>query len=380
MSVGSVKNKLIKGIAAFIFCLPAVIPANLLRSIIPQSMFTQPTFLLVCIVSFISALRLAGLVLIAALFIKNDVLKESIKCMLLFVAIKLIGLFTADGTILFDVLNPLLYEILDTFETYNYRQSIVSGNISLGGTIHLVKVILQLIPAVGACAILCVIFNKKQNNIIDKKSFAPCIVAAIVPVFVLAVVLINTKFSFPRADMLVIRSYINGFIIAFSSALLAAIVSMLLALLVQNSGVAGIICVTVLHLTCNNLIGEYMLVRSVGLINSALGMVFMNMSMIPVTSIIFAYITRKSNNIINYVIALFTVFVILFGWFWGDYMSALITVRDRSLFPISLLLREAMIGTEEGAEIAGAFLYTMIPVIISAVGITLASLLTGKEE
>ena len=156
MSVGSAKSKRLKGVIAFVFCLPAVIPMSLSEAIITYDIIREQEFVSIFLVSLFEGLRLAGLISIAALFIDKDVYKESFKCMLLFVALKLIRLFTVN----LDLANISNYEYLCTLTGYIYDH-FFEGFMS--STARVVNVLIQIIPAAISYIILDIIFKKKAN-------------------------------------------------------------------------------------------------------------------------------------------------------------------------------------------------------------------------
>jgi len=300
--------------------------------------------------------------------------------MLIFVGIRLIFILSPDYTIVSSVYNPLTYEILDVLSTYIFRTGLANGGFSQAAAVHTIKTILQLVPAVLGCVILIsATKNNTENNLQTNNGFKPALVSVIIPVAILLVVIITGGSLLPTvANEMVITGYINEILIAFASALLVAAISLGLAALARNSaGGLGIIAITLLCLTGNSIVGKYIFSRTLGLANTLIGVVFYNFSMISVLSLIMTLATYNERSIKKDLAAFIAGFILMFSRFWGDFSSPMIMLNDRSIFPLSLILRE--LTMQANPATAGIFLstlpYIMIPVIVVFAGFVISAVI-----
>ena len=376
LAIGSGKNSVKKGILALIFALPAIIPINLFAGILPREILMTPSFLLRLAVSVIDGLRVAGLLVICAFFIKDDVLKNSLKCMLLFVAIRFIFIMTPDAMVINRIYNPLTYEILDVFSTYTYRTGLINANYSMAASVHIIKTLLQFIPCVIACLILVLITKNKAEKtvVLENSNFQPAVIGAVVPAIILIATIITGGSLLPAdVNKMVIMGYVNEILIALVSGILVTVISLGLAIAARNSGAIGLIAIALLCLTGNCMSGKYLLIHTIGLTNTFLGVVLNNLSMISVLALILTFATYNNRGLINNVSAFTFGFGMMFSWFWGDSISPMTILRDRAVYPLSLVLREITISA---GEITSGFL-TTLPYIIIPIAVAVAGIAVG---
>lgn len=380
MAISGTRNPILKGIVATILCIPAIIPLNLFVAIMPTDFLTKPSFLLQTVVAALDGLKTAGLVVVAATFIKND-LKKCIGCTLLYIAIRLIGLFTVDTGLILNIYNPLTYEVLDTISTFTYRTGLFEGNYSYSAGVYITKVFLQLIPAAIACGILIFVFKDNTIPKIQSNHLSPATVVVIVPVLLLIAIIAKGSSLFPTTDNeLIKQGYINGTLIAAFSGLFVSLMAICIAMLVRNSGIVGIIAITALCLTYGNTIGEFMMLRSAGLVDTILGVVVHNLSVVAVIALIYAFITMSERNIYKDISVFIVGFVLMFARFWSDSVSPMIILKNREMYPISLIIRQVMIGNGAEGKAFSSMPFIVIPLVVVAVGVFIAILLTNKSK
>ncbi len=380
LSIGSVKNNIAKAVLTATFALPAIVPVNLFINVLPSEILINPSFSLRLCVSFIEGLRFTGLITLLSFFSSGNLHKESLKCMLVFVGIRLILLFSPDLTIINGTYNPLTYEILDVIPTYTYRTGLMSGSFSQAAAAHIVKTILQLIPAIIATFIFIIITkNDTKNDMQENNRFTPALISVIIPIAIFSAVIITGGSLLPTIkNEMVITGYLNEFLIAFVSALLVAAFSLGLAALARNcTGFIGILALVLLSLTGNSTAGKYIFSRSLGLANTFLGVVFYNFSMICVLSIIMLVATYHRRSIKKDFAVFIGGFILMFAHFWGDFGTSVIMLKDRNYYPLSLILRELLMQQNPQNLNAGIVLstlpYILIPVIIVLTGFIVIS-------
>ncbi len=351
VAIASSKNPFLKGFLTVIFVLPALVsPLTVTNSLYHLNIslaqnghgyfLLEPGFHLPLIASFYENLRLAGFVVFAAYFIKNNIFKESLKCVLLFVAIRLICLLTNDSEFILGMYSPQTYESLDVLSTYIYRSGMMNGDYSLSAAAHIARTAIQFFPAVIACVILLFI-NKKDKKITkwSNTRFLPAAVFGIVPlgfffIFLIAGILLLPAYS----SEVFMTGYLFEFLYAFLSALLITVVAYLLALATRYSKIVGCIALTVLTLTAGSLIGPYLMIRGFSLLNTVLGPVFLNMSMIPILALILSFALYRENTVKSNIVAFILGFIMMFIKFWGSYLNPIIAISDDALHSFSVHL------------------------------------------
>ncbi len=370
-SVSSAGNKVLKGSVAALFCIPAVIPVNLWIGFIPTGILTTPSMLLQLIAGAIDGLRLAGLVLIAAVFVKGDGIKCGLRLMAVYSAVRLISFFTADNGLMLGLYNPLTYEVLDTMSTYTYRTGMMNGSISASAASYIVKTAMQIIPMVIAVIILkSVLKNDGIGEDGESKSVNPVIILTVIPLVLAVISLIKSSSIFPAgAGELVIKGYVNSLIMSIPSAIFVSAAAVCMAVIAQQAGVFGFAALALLVMTAGNINGEYLIIRTLGLQNTIFAVILQNFNIASLMALIFAAATYNDKTAKSYVISFIIGIVILFGRFWGDYTGAMLYLNDRGIFPISLIAREVIMNPQVEGALIPSIPYALIPIAVSLIGI-----------
>ncbi len=356
LAISNAKNFMIKGCLFTLFCIPALIPAdtysyvlykigsNLIRSH-GYNLMAEPSSLFMIFTGLVDAFRLSGLVLIFSLFIKQDTAKESLKCMLLFVAIKLITFFTTDLQTALALKNSANYASTINLSTYTYEIGLINGDYSFSSAFSVYRVMLQLIPSIIACVVMIFTFKNKPAVKAPKAGFVAFSGFGILPLAILAFVLIYAgsllnlyilEYEFEP----IILSILCSLLYTIGSALLVTAVAWGLSMLSRNSGAVGVVCLTILCLTADNLIGNYLFViRSLKAMNTAFGVFLYNLKLVPLVTIIFTFAARDERNIKKDAAILIIGFFVLFAYFLGDYMGPIVTLRDSDKYSFPMFLR-----------------------------------------
>ncbi len=382
VAISSGKKPFLKGILTALFVIPALIPTSLFSTFLPATFMVKPSFLLTLFVSAFDGLQVAGLVVFAAFFLKGNTFKESLKCLLLFVAIRLICLLTNNVELILSIYQPLTYESLDVFSTYTFRTGMNNAEYSLTAAVQVAKIALQFFPAVIACVILIFINKTKNENApLSDVRFLPAAVAAIAPLILFVTVLITGGSLFPAgAGEMMVSGYLFEFLYTFLSALLVTIVAYLLALATRYSKFAGCIALTILSLTANTLIGPYLMLRNNSLLNTVLAPVFMNMSMVPILALILSFILYREHSIKSNIAAFIMGFSMMFATFWGSYSNSMATISKFEMQTFSVILKRiivdsSILGLQAKFLPLSTVPYILIPMLVVALGLLLCAII-----
>lgn len=377
IAVGSSKNSFLKAILTLLFMLPALIPVNILLTLFPGG--SSPELLRLC-VSFADGLRIAAFTVMASFFIEDDAFRGGIKCLLLFVSVRLIYFFTTDLAVVLGVYSPNNYETLDVFSSYVYRNSLMNGDFSSTAALHVIKTVLQILPAMLGCVILAKIM--KGQTSVSQKSCKGAVVFGIIPFALLLCVVATGGSLLPVVfDKTVIFGYINEFLIALISALSVTLFAAVLAFLAKNSGVAGIIAVALLCVTGNCIPSEYVIMRSLGLLRTIFGVVFKNFGMISLLALVFTFILSQCKSVPKSVAAFIAGFAAVFAGFWGNSVSPQIVLTDRAAYPLSLVLREISLSPVTYDNVLFSTVpYILIPIAVACLGLAVCAVISKIKE
>ncbi len=387
MAIGSAKDRFMKAVLAVLFAIPAVIPVQILFDIFPAKANFQSVELTKLFISITEGLRFAGLFSLVALFIRGNVLKESGKCVLIFVAIKLAMMLTLDFTTVMTAESPYNRENMLNFVTLPYYRGILGGAYSYVSAMDMVRTGIQILTGIVGCLILMLVYGefKKstqqclrtdlQSENHTPKGFKWFAIAAIIPVVILVLAVITGGSLLPVAeDPSFTAGYQIEYKVALESALWVTVISFGLAVAARNTfrGI-GFILLMLLCATGNNLIGKYILARDLGMLDTVKGMVFYNLQMIPVFSLIMTCATYKDRSWKKDLTILVVGFLLMFGHFWGDYGSTHVMTTGSEFRSFSYMLRvmreRSLVSTSVLNSVPNStLLYIIIPVAAVAVG------------
>ena len=389
MAIGSAKDRFMKAVLAVLFAIPAVIPVQILFDIFPAKANFESVELAKLFISITDGLRFAGLFSLVALFIRGNVLKESGKCVLIFVAIKLAMMLTLDFTTVMTAENPYNRYEMQNFVTLPYYQGIQGGEYSYASALDMVRTGIQILTGIVGCLILMLVYGeiKKstqqclrtdlQSENHTPKGFKWFAIAAIIPVVILVLAVITGGSLLPIAeDPSFTAGYQIEYKVALESALWVTAISFVLAVAARNTfrGV-GFILLMLLLATGNNLVGKYILTYDLKIIDTVKGMVFYNLQMIPVFSLIMTCATYKDRSWKKDLTILVVGFLLMFGHFWGDYGSTSVMTSGlyKEIRSFSYILRIMRGGSLDSISVLNSvpnstLLYIIIPVAAVAVG------------
>ena len=386
MAIGSVKDRFFKAILAVLFAIPTVSPVRVFYSIFPgEVLLSSPELMKQC-VAVMDGLRLAGLFSLVALFIRGDVLKESGKCVLIFIAVKLALVLTMDMTTMFQVDNSG-YGDVQSLVRLAYNRGMRGGEYSHVAATDMIRLGYQLLAGIVGCLILMLIYGEfKKSNQNCLRTDVQCVsntpkglklftVATIIPILILIFAITNGASLIPDVrDPKFEAGFQLEWKMALESALWVSVISFLFAMAARNAfkGV-GFIILMLLLATGNNLIGNYVLAHDLGMLDTVKGMAFYNLQMIPVISLLMTCATYKDRNWKKDIVVFLGGFVLMFGYFWGDFAGSLIMNVKPELHTLSYhLLGLTRLELTSASAIPyipnSTLLYIIIPVAAVAVG------------
>lgn len=391
-AITATKNNILRFLLTFVFCIPALIPGVLISNMLVE--LWESPLLARFLLSVFDGLRLSSFVVFASGFANGKPWKEGFKFALVFVSVRLITIFTTDTNMISLIYNPSNYESLDTLNTHVYRQGLMSSSWSYSSAVDVVRTLCQLIPATIGCIILIFMFKKKNDPVQETNSgWTAASVMAIIPAVILIALLITGSSLFPAGGHEIIyRGYVNEFIITFLSAFLATGIAYGISMICREANrIIGMIVLSIAILTTGCLVTDYLNVRDAGLLDSYLGVVMMNMSIVPVLAIVFTFISKDISGVKKHFALIISGFAFSFTWFWGETLSPSILLRDRETYPLSLVIRQIrqshivqavdsmQVDTFETAPLS-SLLYILIPLLIASAGILVGQLLLKSKR
>ena len=396
LGIASIKNKWIKAIITSIAILPALIPTPILVAAISKTAILRDPSLYRFTVIANEVFCIAAIAILAGTFacMNRFDMKKVCFITLGYVVVRFMLLFSSNLDYIITSYNPLVYETADVIATYVYRQGLATANYSSASMAYVIKIFLQTIPTIiGTIAII--LMSKRIQNEIEQdnelshatNSAAISSVIAIIPAILFIWVIITTVTGMNIfTNPFVTSSLINSFVLSIISCILVTIFSLSLAygMVVDNKFI--LICNSIFLLLSGNIMGQYMHIRSLGLINTyipifiqnslyaSIGAYLIYFAVGGINKISFAAFLKKSLPM------LVAMFGICFAKFYGTVVEPMIYMNDRRLFPISLILRELLIlgGNQEGENLVlSTIVLLLIPTLIGIAGIWLGVIISS---
>ena len=397
LAINVFQNRIIRAFVALIFALPAVLPLNtynlVLQTFLPTEFLVSSSPLLQIIAAAEGGLRFSAIFVIAALFSKGESVPHAQKYVLLFIAMKLIHILVTDTGFLNTFYNPLTYEHLDTYSTYKFRLGLMQSQFSSYAAGYVVQLLIQLLPALLGIFIVASPHRKQQEASYQaydsgNRVYLPCMLFAALPIALLLLVWKagadgSLAFSLPRIR----QAYAYGFLTAAVSAIVIVSVGLLLAIACVYLGSIGIGITAALYFLSDNLLGPYMVGRTLGTYDTIFGILVQNFHLVlPIAIIAFKILREHRRKNLLPALAVSSL-SLAFAWFWGDHTAALITLRSAEKQPLSLAMHQllnqpaatAMPGYPDAVTLSAA-LYILIPILVTGFGFLAGSLLLKKYE
>lgn len=394
LAMNSFQKRILRALAALFFILPAILPTNtyvqMLQTFLPTEALVKSSVFLQVIASAENGLRFASLFVIAALFTRGDSVPLARKYVLLYIGMKCIHFLATDTGFMNAFSNPLTYEHLETCDSFLYRTGLMQASFSGYAAGYVVRLLLQLLPAVIGLLILLSIYkpNTYSANGADNGTYLPCMIMAVLPVALFCLVGSscfkgNLMLSHPRVQ----QGYFNGTMIALTSAVVITCLGLLLAAASIQLNKFGIILIALLYYLSDSLLGPYMIGRELGAHDTLMGILIQNMHFILPAALIGAMILQEEHH--KNILPSLTIssLGLAFSWFWGDHMTSLVTLHSTHKYPISLIMYQFLnrqgdivaVSSSSGDVQISWLPYVLIPIIITGACFITGSVLYNEE-
>jgi len=413
LAINVFQNRFIRAIVSLIFVLPAILPSNtyiaMLQAFLPTDVLINSSVLLQLIAGAASGLRFASVFVIAALFTKGESIPNAQKYVLLFVALKFIHFLVTDIGFMNSFYNPLTYEHLDTYSTYQLRLGLMQAQFSSYAAGYVVQLLIQLLPALLGIFIIASPFKKKRSSKkvaapasseslenptstyqaydSGNRIYLPCMLLAIVPIALFLLIWKTCAVGSPELALPRIQqAYAYGFLTAGVSAAVVVCIGLLLAVSCIHLGSIGIGVTAFLYFLSDTLLGPYMIERTLGFHNTIMGVLVQNTPLILPVAII-GFRILKEHRRKNLLPALtISSLGLAFSWFWSDHMAPLVTLSNAEKQPLSLVMHQWLNQPAASAPLGmntttlSFALYILIPILITGLSFIVGSCLLKKYE
>lgn len=308
------------------------------------------------------------------------------------------------------VSNPLVYEKADVFDSVQYRTSLAQMQFSAGSTLWVIKTFIQLLINIavffivdnlmprlrGLADTLTAKVNKGPNSVISIFGY---VLFAIGSIGVIAAVFFPLSKRFPGntstiegirlllANEIFMRSFINSLLYSAIGSLLYAYVTLTLAMpLIVKTKIYPLLMVVVMSIS-NNLVGEYIFYRGLGMINTIFPVILSSISVIGAFALHFSVSGKfdETPELMVYLKASFmpllTIVLLFFISTWGGFLYQLIYVTDRQFYGIGMFGRQIMSSLQiDNMETATEAIRAAFILISSIVPVALGTILISLNK
>jgi ABC-type glycerol-3-phosphate transport system permease component len=277
--------------------------------------------------------------------------------------------FSPDWELLNLISNPLVYGKTDVIDIYTFRTGLAQMQLSTSSALWVIKTIAQLVVNILIYFILYSVLPELKGmvgTLTDKVNRKGGAIISILGFILLALgsIGIAAGVLFPALLGQYTASFKGiGFILSntwFASAIFNSLIYCLLACIIYGfltvtlayplttkTKAYPIILVFIMSLT-NNLVGEYVFFRSLGLFNSYFGVILQSgLSVVGAFGLYFVVsgkfeneVPTPSEYIKESLLPLITIVGLFFISTWGGFMYQLIFITDKQFFGIGLTMRE----------------------------------------
>ena len=250
--------------------------------------------------------------------------------------------------------NPLVYEIADTLDTFNYRTSLMQMNISQGAAVYVLRSLFQFVPALLAALVLFVLLRKSPSIRPLASPAAQGRSRGTLAAFVVAAVLsLALLFAFGRPAWGIAgelsRNLLPSLLLAVSAAIIAFGVSCLVLFGAAGSASLVTVITGVFLLTFSQaIIGQYIIARALGLIGTFIAPALTGwlQPSFLLLILLFALLVRFGQRQSSTLRLAFAGALAVAAQAWGGFMPAIVYLNSPQTFTYGLLLRN-MAGSSE---------------------------------
>ncbi len=321
---------------------------------------------------------------------------------LLFFAIT--NLLSPDPQALSLLQNPLNMEYSDTFGSYQVRSGLMMGEFSLGAAVWMVKTFLQLVAFSVGIIVLNTFFrsDKSKDTHVEEYSvttgksnsattiffFSIAVIIALLPPILSLVYDDTTDVGAVTTLGGMTPSIGNSLIIVTATTALFLLFTGLCVFAAVNLSItqAAMAC-GVMALLGGNIMGQYLLSRSLGMINTLFIVPiaeFIKPEIILCISVL-AIIASKQHQSNGGLLRAMKPYLVLYtGMFaaimWGSFLSEMYYSSDPSMFSVALLAQNYSLGVQGFAGVTIILLLALPPLVFGKISIFLFDRFSGKEN
>lgn len=270
------------------------------------------------------------------------------------------------------VSNPMVYEKSEVFDSLMYRTGMMQMQFSQAGALWVIKtgvqlfvnialyfIISYLIPRLkGIADTLSAKVNKGLNAIIPIFGYVLLALGSIGVVaavfFPLTKRLTGSTGTFEGLRMLLsnnmfVQSFFNSLIVCIIGSIIYAFVTLTLALpMTAKTRIYPLLLVVLMSIT-NNLIGEYVFYRGLGMVNTVFPVILSSLSVVGAFALHFSVSNKfgdETPGLTDYlkasILPLLTIVVLFFISNWGGFLYQMVFMTNRQFYSIGLVGREIL--------------------------------------
>lgn len=302
----------------------------------------------------------------------------------------LMNLFSPDTSLVTELYNPLVYEGADNLGTYTFRTGFQQAAFSSSSAAWMIRVLLQLLPAVLACILGSLLLKhyfalparsesrENANAGVFGWIFALLAVAA-------AIAVCAGSFGTAGAEGPLFSAVAQSLLTAVLSAA-AGVVMLAVSGYGMTAGFGGpaLVLTAVMFLLAQNTVGNFLIVRILGAVNTRLPVLAQNL-LSPALPLALAFLCvqacggriRVPGQFVRTAFPYLLVFGgLLFARAWGDSYGEMIYLTDSGRLGISTLARQYNQSGQPGSIFAA--LTALVPLMIGVLCAALFSALQRK--
>lgn len=418
--ISKMPDKWLKLVSIIIIALPAFIPifsyAGIFMKIFAdKSIFINPAYYPV-LFAIMDSLRNVFVPVIIGVLVcdtgKNINYRKIVPVMAGYILIRATMLFSPDIETILTSYNPMVYKSADVFDAYLYRSGLMSGKFALGSSVWVIKTTAQILINTVLYFILAGLLRDNTeipDKISDRVNRGVGSIIGIVGYLLLAAGSITVICHvIPAPDsfvdgtgMLLNNSYFipaifNSFKYGIIGCIIYGFITISLAyLLAFKTRLYPFVLIVIMSLT-NNIIGEYILTGSAGMVNTIFPFIISSsLSVMGAFALHFTIANKLRDHTPGFgeyvkmsILPLISIISLFFITSWGSYLNQQIYLNDRLLYGIGLFGREITFiksGTDpeaqtalESIKSAYIFISSIVPILLGTVLICLNKYLPLK--
>ena len=396
--VGGMAQGKLRSAITIALLLPAFIPDSFVVVLVSRLTLINPdSFRLIVIM--LSSIRLASICAFvganAAGMYRDrgqNILSGAVSGVIVGSAINFVGFLSTNP----EYIQLITFSVADTFDTFAFRIGMMHMNFSAASVAWIIKTIMQLFTAILVSIIVysCMHSNRGEaNSLSEGDNAAPSILIASVPVivFIVCLVLPNVVTQTAPFDVLyevLSSAVINNIIITVLSAIVFSALLFIIAswYCININKRAALIVLLLSAAIINNLAGELLYFRSLGILNTYFAPVFANAFNLSFV-LAAAYLAKLKNPDINtfgklissifpYIIAFCGVYI---ANTWGSSFYQILYLMSQSHWGLGMWLSRPMELVNTTAPINSLVLWITVPVFLITAATALVYVLIEKK-